>query len=116
MLDRINPLNNSDVPVEDLLVVVVLGLDDLVAYLESPSEPLHRGLIRSGRVQDLLQSCVQLAHAERSPVHWAKNLNVADRVETKPFGNSLLHKLDQRCRDLLRIVSLDEMEVRTRVC
>ena len=63
----------------------------------------------------MLQSCVQFAHAERSPVHRAKNLHVADRVETKPFWNSLLHQLDEHCRDLLRVIPLDEMEVGTRV-
>src|SRR5438445_9099440 len=61
-------------------------------------------------------NCVQFAHAERSPVHRAKNLHVADRVETKPFWNSLLHQLDEHCRDLLRVIPLDEMEIGTRVC
>src|SRR5713226_1436412 len=78
-------------------------------------EPLHGGLTGSGWVQYLLQGCVQFAHAEQSPVHRAKNLNVADRVQTKPFWNSLLHQLDQRCCDLLRVVPLDEVEIGTRV-
>ena len=51
MLNRIDPLNDSDVPVEDLLVVVVLRLDDLVAYLETPSEPLHGRLTGSSWIQ-----------------------------------------------------------------
>src|SRR5439155_16245147 len=116
MLDWVYAFNGSDVSVENLLVVVVFRLDDLVGYLESPPEPLHRWLTGLGWVEGLLQSCVQFAHAERSPVHRAKNLHVADRVETKPFWNSLLHQLDQRCRNLLRVVPLDEMEVGTRVC
>src|SRR5208283_3842729 len=100
---------------EHVLVVVVLRLDDLVADLETPSEPLHGRLTGSGWVQYLLQGCVEFTDTERSTVHRAKNLNVADRVETKPFWNPLLHQLDQRCRDLLRVVPLDEMEVGTRV-
>src|SRR4029077_6211267 len=90
---------------EHVLVVVVLRLDDLIADLEPPAEPLHGGLTGSGWVQYLLQGCVQFAHAERSPVHRAKNLNVADRVETKPFWNPLLHHLDQRCCDPFRGVA-----------
>ncbi len=43
MLNRIDPLNDSDVSVEHILVVVVLRLDDLVACLESPPEPLDGG-------------------------------------------------------------------------
>jgi hypothetical protein len=54
MLNRINPLNDSDVPVEDLLVIVVFGLDDLVAYLEPPSEPLDGGFAVANRVQNPL--------------------------------------------------------------
>jgi hypothetical protein len=67
------------------------------------------------RVQYLLQGRVQFAHAERSTVHRAKNLNVADRVETKPFWNSLLHQLDQRRGDLFRVIPFDEVEIGIRV-
>ena len=55
------------------------------------------------------------AHAQRSTVHRAKNLNVADRVETKAFWNPLLHELDQRSRELVRFIPLDEMEIGTRL-
>ena len=54
LLDGINALDDPDVAVEHVLVVVVLGLDDLVADLEPPSEPLDAGLAGSGRVQYLL--------------------------------------------------------------
>src|ERR1019366_4603066 len=111
----IDSLDDPDIAIDHVLVVVVLRLDDLVADLESPSEPLNGRLAGAGGVQYLLQGCVQFAHAERSAVHRAENLNVADRVETKPFWNSILHQLDQRCHDLLRVVPLDKMEVGTRV-
>src|SRR5713101_3309375 len=54
LLDGINSLDDPDIPVEHVLVVVVLRLDDLVAYLETPSEPLHGRLTGSGWVQYLL--------------------------------------------------------------
>jgi hypothetical protein len=42
-------------------------------------------------------------------------LNITDRVETEPFWNPLLHKLDQ-CRDyLLWLIPFDEMKIGTRV-
>ena len=44
----IDALDDSHVAIEDVLVVVVLRLDDLVADLESPSEPLHGLLTGSG--------------------------------------------------------------------
>src|SRR5664280_989960 len=51
LLHGVDPLDHAYVAVEDLLFVVVLSLDDLVADLD------------------------------RSPVHWAQNLNVTDWVE-----------------------------------
>ena len=44
MLHWVYLLDGSDVPIEHVLVVVVFRLDEFVSYLESPSEPLHRGL------------------------------------------------------------------------
>ncbi len=52
LLDHIDPLDDPHVAVEHVLVVVVLRLDDLVAYLESPSEPLDGGLDRDGLGSD----------------------------------------------------------------
>jgi hypothetical protein len=31
---------------------------------------------------------------ERAPIHWAKNLDVADRIEAETFGNPCFHQLD----------------------
>jgi hypothetical protein len=80
MLDRIYPLNGSHISVEHFLVIVVLRLDDLVPYLEAPTEPLNKRLTGLSRIQRPLQGCVQFPDAERSPVHRAENLHIADRV------------------------------------
>jgi len=53
VLDGINSLHDPDVAVEHVLVIVVLGLDDLVADLEPPSKALEAGLAGFGRVQYL---------------------------------------------------------------
>ena len=56
MLNWIDPLNDSNVPVEDLFVVVVLRLDNFVAYLESPREPLDAVLATTNRIQAAFSS------------------------------------------------------------
>jgi hypothetical protein len=55
MLDRIYLLDDSDVPVEHVLVIIILRLDDFVPYLESPSEPFHRRFSRLRWIQRPLQ-------------------------------------------------------------
>jgi hypothetical protein len=115
MIDWVDMLDDPDVPVEHILAVVILCLDDLVANLESPAEPLDGGLARSVWVENPLKGCVQFAYAERTPVHWTEDLHVADRVQSKPLWNPLLHQVDQGCRNFLWIVPLDEMKVGTRV-
>jgi hypothetical protein len=44
-----------------------------------PAEALQAGLARMNWVEDPLYGGVQFAYPERSPVHRAKNLNIADR-------------------------------------
>lgn len=40
----------ADVPVESILVIVVLSLNDFVADPEQPAELLHRWLVQPGRI------------------------------------------------------------------
>ena len=54
MLDGVDALDGSDIAVEYFLVVVVLRLDNFVADLEPPPEPLDNGLARLDWVQYLL--------------------------------------------------------------
>jgi hypothetical protein len=48
MFDWIDLLDCAEVPIEHVLLVVVLGLNDLVPGLESPSEPLNGGVHQGG--------------------------------------------------------------------
>src|SRR5207244_11805812 len=100
----------SDIAVENLLVVVVLGLYHLVPHPEPPPEPLDYGLSRLHWIQCLLERRVQFAHPERSSVHGAKNLNIADGIEPEAFRTSFLHQLDEGGGDLLRLIPLHEVE------
>ena len=36
MLDRVNAFNSSDISIEHVLIIAILGLNSLVAGLESP--------------------------------------------------------------------------------
>jgi serine phosphatase RsbU (regulator of sigma subunit) len=69
--------DNPHIAVEHVLVIVVLRLDHFVAHLESPAEPLDAWLAGTNWV-------VEFAHTQRSPVHRAKHLNIADRIRRKP--------------------------------
>lgn len=87
LLDRIDLPDDADVAVENFLFVIVLGLDHLVARLESPSEPLGGRLALPGRVQGPLERRVQLAHSDRSAIHRAQHLDIPDGVDSLPSGS-----------------------------
>src|SRR5437016_2476178 len=116
MFGEVDALDGSDIAVAHLLVVVVLGLYHLVPHPEPPPEPLDYGLSRLHWIQRLLERGVQFAHSERSSVHGAKNLNIADGIECEALRNSLLHQLDERGGDFLWLVPLDEVEIRVPPC
>src|SRR4029077_1055064 len=116
MLGGVDALDSPDVAVENVLVVVVLGLEHLVAHPEPPPEPLNHILSRPHWIQCLLKGRVQFAHPERSSVHGAKNLNIADGIEPAAWRNPFLHQLDERGGDLLRFIPLDEVEIRLPAC
>jgi hypothetical protein len=110
-----NLLDHADVAIEDLLLVVVLRLDDLVPDLEPPAKSLRGGFTETNRIQSTLEHDVQFADSDRSPVHWAQNLNVTDWVEPMALRDSVLHQPHQGCDDLIGRIPLDEMEVGARL-
>src|ERR1019366_4675140 len=81
LLDGIDFLDHADVTIEDLFLVVVLRLNHLVPDLEPPAESLRGGFTEPNGIQSALEYRVQLADSDRSPVHWAQNLTVAEGVE-----------------------------------
>jgi hypothetical protein len=58
LIDCIDTRNDSDVPVEHILGIIVLCLDHFVANPESPAEPFDCGLAWSGWVQNPLKGFV----------------------------------------------------------
>ena len=66
------------------------------------------------RVEHLLEIVVEGSRPEKSPLHWAKDLDVPDRVETKAPGDAITHDLDDLCSAVLWTAALHEVEIRLR--
>src|SRR6516165_2338120 len=101
--------HDAEVPVVDLLVIIVLDLHDLVARTEGPAETVNADLAR--RVQHVLQLYIERAGTEAAPIHWAENLDVAYRVEPEALWDALLHDRQQLSHSLFRVRRVDEVEV-----
>src|SRR5215470_15766084 len=87
------------IAVEDFFVIVVYGLDYLIANAVAPSEP---GYLRTARsVKPLLQFDVQRTGAEAAAVHGCQHLYVLDRIQTKSSGNSPANYLQNLLADLV---------------
>ena len=99
----------ANVAVIDLLVVVVLDLHDLVARGEGPAEAFDLSL--ASGIEGRLQFDIERASPNAAPIHRAKHLDVATRVETEPLGNPGLHQFDDPWHGRFGIVSLDKIEV-----
>ena len=89
LLDWVNFGDDANVPVENLLVVVVLGLNDLVAEAKLPAVFLNEGLVLLERIEGVLQLQVQLTDAKGAPVHGTEHLNVPDGVKAELSRNPL---------------------------
>src|SRR5450631_259194 len=106
---EIDFVNVSDVAIVDLLVVVVLDLHDLVAPRKDPSETLD--LLVASWIQCRLQLNIERASTHTASVHWAKDLNVADGVETEARRNPGFHELDDALRGDFWLFRLHEVEI-----
>jgi hypothetical protein len=58
---------------------------------------------------------VERSGADAAPIHGTQDLDVADRIETEPPGDSRLHELDDARHRCLRLVRGYEVEVGLRV-
>ena len=105
----IDPHHRPEIAVEDLPVIVVLGLHHPVARREAPAKPLDLG--GRVRVEHLLKLDVEVAGSEHAPVHRAEHLHVLHRIEPEPARHALLDHLDDLRHALLGLGDLDEVEV-----
>jgi hypothetical protein len=64
----------ADVAVENIFVIIILGLDHFVPWAELPAELFHDRLASAGRIQFILEPDVEFADTQRPPV---SNRNLA---------------------------------------
>ena len=95
---HIHMADHADVPVEDLLVVVIADLHDLVVQAVLGAAPAQAD---SRRIQDLLQLLVEIGGPDGAPLHGGQNLDVADPVRVIVAGQVLRHILHDQIRRLL---------------
>ena len=87
-----------------------MNLHHLVAWRENPPEAQY--FLLAGWVQCGLQLYIEGASTHPASIHWAENLNVADRIEAEARGDPGFHQLDDALHGDFGIFRLDEVEVR----
>src|SRR5437868_549376 len=106
---HVDARHDAEIAVVDVVVVIILDLNDLVARAECPAEALDADLAR--RVQRVLQLDIERASTEAATVHRAEHLDVAYRVQSETFGYPVLHNHQELSNTLFRIRRVDEVEV-----
>jgi len=101
----------ADVAVEDVLVVVVAGLQDLVAAAEPDPEFLDPRDAFGWGIEGFLEDVVEFADAEGAAVLRSEDLDVADGIEFEPGGDPVADDLEERAGDGSGILAFDEVEV-----
>ena len=76
-------MNETEITIENILVVVVDGLHHFVAAPEGASEPDHRGFALI-TVEGYLKVEIEGPCADPPSVHGTEHLHLADRIEAKP--------------------------------
>src|SRR5918993_515469 len=105
----IDPHYGAEVTVEDLLVIVVLGLHHPITRRKPPAKLLYFG----GRIgiEHFLELDVEVAGSEYTPVHRAQHLNILHGIKSEPARHAFLNHLDNLRHTFLMIINLDEVEV-----
>src|SRR5215213_4798369 len=104
-------MDEADVPVVNILIVVVLGLHHLVTQAEECPINFALGLARSRRVELLLQSLIQQADSCRSAIKRSKDLDVVERVKPKLLRDALAHDLHDPVCSGFGLVGWEEEEI-----
>ncbi len=102
----------ADVAIENFFIIIVLGLNDFIADAKDGAKFFHGRVLRPGGIELGLEAQVQFTNAEGAAVHGAEHLGIAHGMETEFFGNAVFDDVQQRIDDGLRLVALDEIEIR----
>ena len=101
---RVNGPNKTDIPVEDLFLVIILHLDDLVVEDKGPE-------FCAALMKELLEACVQLGDPALSSPHRGEDLDLLLGVKRKLLGDPAGHEVENRRADLRGLFGRKEKEV-----
>src|SRR5205823_2812426 len=99
----------ADVAVEYFALVVVLGLNHLVADAKRPAEP--HDLRRAGRIEGGLQHRIEIAHAQLGAIHRRQHLHAIAGRGAEARRDAIANDGDDAIDDVWRIGGFDEIEV-----
>ena len=94
--------------VENVLVVVVPYLHHFIVYAESASSCIEG---YSTGIEGCLKGKIKVLRARLSTVHAAEHLDLLHGIETETARNPFSAKLDYRLQRLLRVFSVNEIEI-----
>ena len=106
--------NDSQISVENILLIVVFGLNDLVSHPPDPTLSLQL-VLSLWWIKDISQNYIERLGTKIVLVHRRKNLNVSNRVEPELFRNPVRGKGDDAGLNFLRRLGLHQEKIPLRV-
>src|SRR5713101_6815154 len=103
-------MNETEITIENILVIVVDGLHHFVAAPKGASEPDHRGFALI-TVEGCLKVEIESPCPDPPPVNWAEHLHLANRIEAEPCRDAAVYELDDLASCVVRFIGLDPIEV-----
>ncbi len=114
LLDPVDLFDHAQVAVKHVPIVIVLGLDDAVSNAVRPAEAFDfRPAI--GRIQGRLQHLVEIARAQLPAIHGSQDLDIGPAIQSEAGGNPFPDQPYDPLLNVLRLVGLDEVEIRERL-
>src|SRR5262249_54614214 len=99
----------SNIPVEDVLLVIIDRLHDFISRGIGPPKPGDAW--RRLRIEGRLEHAVERPSPETAPIHGGEHLHIANRMQPKALRNPLSHDTQQLGLDRFRTVRRNDIEV-----
>ncbi len=97
-----------NIPVKNLLVVVVGDLHDPVIDFISPP-PTDYPIL--SRIEGLLKLDIEVSGPNNPPVHRSQDLNFLPFLQPEPVGYAILDQADDQFQDFLGVLLFDKVKV-----
>ncbi len=104
-----NRPNLPDIPIIDVLVVIIPHLHDAIAG--AVYAPVARDRLALG-IKHVLQDGVHILGAQLKSAHGRQELDVRARVQAEPLGDALGDQFDGGADDLVGIVFIHKIKIR----